>query len=42
MPELKSVETSRWHEADIEVRYIILENSVMSIIPYVVGQLFLR
>jgi len=42
MPELKGVETSRWREADIEVRYIMLEDSVMSIAPYAVGQLFLR
>jgi ATP-dependent RNA helicase DDX55/SPB4 len=33
MPELKGVETSRWREADIEVRYIMLEDSVMSIVP---------
>ena len=47
MPELKGVETSRWREADIEVRYIMLEGSefylpAMSIVPYAVGQLFLR
>ena len=47
MPELKGVETSRWREADIEVRYITLEGSgfylpVMSIVLYIVGQVFLR
>lgn len=47
MPELKGIETSRWRDADIEVKYLMLEGSefylpVMSIVLYIVEQLFLR
>jgi hypothetical protein len=48
MPELKSVETSRWRDADIDVRYVIFGrfgiqfSPFVLIVPYAVGQLFLR
>ena len=42
MPELKGVETSQWHDADIEVRYATFairhpNPLVVLIVPYTVG-----
>ena len=39
MPELKNIEKSHWHDADIEVRYRIRHPNllVVLIVPYTVG-----
>ena len=38
MPELKRIETSHWHDADIEVRFVMFGIRLpVLIVPYTVG-----
>ena len=43
MPELKSIDTSHWRDADIEVRYVVFGAKITSYANrFSVGQLPLR